>query len=86
MVRIRHDPSTRFQKESHRVNPQSSRPAPDRCSAWDDRLSTLVEDARTVVAMGGMLPADGLFYSARNSGVTVVRWKCDGSLAARVSV
>ncbi len=47
---------------------------------------TLIEDARTVVAMGGMLPADGLFYSARNSGATVVRWKCDGALAARVPV
>ena len=47
---------------------------------------TLIKDARTVVAMGGVLPADGLFYSARNSGKTVVRWKCDGALAARISV
>ena len=47
---------------------------------------TLIGDAKTVVASGGMLPADGLFYTARSPRGTVVRWKCNGALAARISV
>lgn len=46
---------------------------------------TLGREATEVVASGGVLPADGLFFVGFRAGERVVRWKCDGSIAGRVT-
>ena len=46
---------------------------------------TLGREASEVVASGGMLPADGLFFVAFRAGERIVRWKCDGGIAGRVA-
>lgn len=46
---------------------------------------TLGREATEVVASGGVLPADGLFFVGFRAGERVVRWKCDGSVAGRVT-
>lgn len=46
---------------------------------------TLGREATKVVASGGVLPADGLFFVGFRAGERVVRWKCDGSIAGRVT-
>lgn len=45
----------------------------------------LGREATGVVASGGMLPADGLFFVGFRNGERVVRWKCDGSIAGRIT-
>lgn len=41
--------------------------------------------ATRVVASGGVLSADGLFFVGIRAGEQIVRWKCDGSIAGRVT-
>lgn len=45
----------------------------------------LGREATEVVASGGVLPADGFFFVGFRAGEPVVRWKCDGSIAGRVT-
>jgi len=45
----------------------------------------LGREATEVVASGGILSADGLFFVGFRAGEKVVRWKCDGSIAGRVT-
>ena len=44
------------------------------------------QEAITVVASGGTLPADGSFFVALNRDESVVRWKCSGTVAGRVAI
>lgn len=44
------------------------------------------QEAVTVVASGGTLPADGPFFVALNRHESVVRWKCSGTVAGRVAI
>lgn len=44
------------------------------------------QEAITVVASGGTLPADGPFFVALNRHESVVRWKCSGTVAGRVAI
>lgn len=47
---------------------------------------SLAGEAIAVVAGGGMLPADGLFYVGVAEDELRIRWKCDGSVAGWVAI
>ena len=53
--------------------------APEETRAMEER-------ALAVLATGGTLPADGLFYYASRGDQLVLRRKCDGNLVGRVAV
>ena len=46
----------------------------------------MAQEAITVVASGGTLPADGPFFVALNRDESVVRWKCSGTVAGRIAI
>ena len=45
----------------------------------------LTREATDVLVAGGMLPSDGPFYVGVTASEFVLRWKCDGSVAGRVT-
>ncbi len=54
-------------------------------SAMADRMTDL-RQATDVLAAGHMLPSDGPLYVGVTAKELVIRWKCSGSVAARVAI